>query len=846
MNSRQAINLFPLNKILIKNKIYNIKHNNEEYKSTKINLLETQNLYFLDNSNNFYNEENDRKYSGYSSENSDDINYNPSPALKDKILSPGDDDICIQKSNFIKQEPDNFHEDDICFYNIKNLYSNSQLKNKEKKLLILDLDETLVHTSFQPIFINNTIIEPDITLKIFFDNKYYNLYVLIRPYVYEFLREMSKIYTIYIFTASIKEYANPLLNELDKNNVITKRLYRENCTLTKEGKYVKNLNNFKYNLKDIILLDNNPISYSFNKNNGIPIKTWHNDKNDKELLKMINFLKFLSTVNDVRYYIQNVIKNNEINYYQINTIIKQKINVNKVVNEENNLFFKQFKKRNENENFNKNKNINSNTTPHKKINFNKDDNNINSNINIYNKTEKNINYNKSGSINKELRTSSNIIHKYKNSFSKNNCLSYFGKSCINSNDIKLNINSINFNLVNSKSFKGKKESRITNTDKINKNNYSNYLDNSDNKENENTNNISRNRISFNKIIKNQNFFHKRILSSNIYLNNELNKVSQNYKNLIIDYRDLNNNSNDNNNTNTNISKIASYNYYSKNKSKKHNSIYSYNLKKNNNQKNIKNIFENNDYYKLNLYEEKNKSYNYNIIKKNDDEKLNKTEVNGNNNSNMNFYNNSGLYKSKKNDEIIKNNIFENYNSSSGKSMEKRHIIKRNETLNEYKTFFGDKDNDIIINDKTMNEKNVKSNGKQKHYLSSIFHQKFTSKEPIKLKLLKRDINNSKTKMKNFKESSKVNSQPFIINENYYIKRKRGLFKHRCNTELLDNCLYHPGLEKINGNIENNKNYDNMSYSSSKKPTSDIIKKRKKVINTNPHLIKRHNILQGMV
>ena len=773
MNSRQGINLFPVNNILIKNKIYNIKHNNEEYKSTKIKLLDTQNLCFLDNSNNIYNEESDRKYSGYSSENSDDINYNPSPALKDKILSPGDDDICIQKTNFIK--PDNFHEDDICFYNIKNLDSNAHFKNNEKKLLILDLDETLVHTSFQPIFINNIIIEPDITLKILFDNKYYNLYVLIRPYVYEFLREMSKIFIIYIFTASIKEYANPLLNELDKNKVITKRLYRENCTLTKEGKYVKNLNNFKCNLKDIILLDNNPISYSFNKNNGIPIKTWHNDKNDKELLKMINFLKFLSTVNDVRYYIQNVIKNNEINYYQVNTIIKQKINDNKVENEENNLFFKQFEARNQNENFNKNKNINNNTTPHKKINFNKDDN-INTNINIYNKTEKNINnYNKSSSIIKESRKKSNIIHKYKNSFSKNNCLSYFGKSCINSNDIKLNINSINFNLVNSKSFKGKKESRYPNSDKINKNNYFNYLDNSDNKENDNTDNISRNKIPFNKIIKNQNFFHKRILSTNIFLNNELYKMNQNNNNLIIDYSDLNNNSNDNN-TNNNMSKIASYNYYLKHKNKKHNSIYSYNLKKNNNQRNIKNIFENNDYYNLNLYEEKNKSYNYNIIEKNDNEKLNKTEVNGNNNSNINYYNNSSLYKNKKNDELIKNNIFENYNSSTKKSMEKKHIIKRNETLNEYKTFFGDKDNDIIINDKTLKEKNIKSNGKQKQYLSSIFHQKFTSKEPIKLKLLKKDINNGKTKMKNYKVSSKVNSQQFIENENYYIKRKRDYSK----------------------------------------------------------------------
>ena len=322
-------------------------------------------------------------------------------------------------------------------------------------------------------------------------------------------------------------------------------------------------------------------------------------------------------------------------------------------------------------------------------------------------------------------------------------------------------------------------------------------------------------------------------------------MNQNNNNLIIDYSDLNNNSNDNNNNN-NMSKIASYNYYLKHKNKKHNSIYSYNLKKNNNQRNIKNIFENNDYYNLNLYEEKNKSYNYNIIEKNDNEKLNKTEVNGNNNSNINYYNNSSFYKNKKNDELIKNHIFENYNSSTKKSMEKKHIIKRNETLNEYKTFFGDKDNDIIINDKTLKEKNVKSNGKQKQYLSSIFHQKLTSKEPIKLKLLKKDINNGKTKMKNYKVSSKVISQQFKENENYYIKRKRGLFKNRCNTELLDNYLYHQDFEKINANTENNKHYDNTSFSTSKKPTSDITKKRKKVINANPHLIKRHNILQGMV
>ena len=60
---------------------------------------------------------------------------------------------------------------------------------------------------------------------------------------------MSKLFIIYIFTASIKEYATPLLNEIDKNNIIEKRLFRDSCTLTNGGKYVKNLNILNYKIK---------------------------------------------------------------------------------------------------------------------------------------------------------------------------------------------------------------------------------------------------------------------------------------------------------------------------------------------------------------------------------------------------------------------------------------------------------------------------------------------------------------------------------------------------------------------------------------------------------------------
>jgi predicted secreted acid phosphatase len=79
----------------------------------------------------------------------------------------------------------------------------------DKKTLILDLDETLVHSSFVP-FENN-----DIILNVDFESVMYNIYVLVRPGAEEFIKKVSKLYEVIIFTASIAKYALPLLDILD-------------------------------------------------------------------------------------------------------------------------------------------------------------------------------------------------------------------------------------------------------------------------------------------------------------------------------------------------------------------------------------------------------------------------------------------------------------------------------------------------------------------------------------------------------------------------------------------------------------------------------------------------------
>ena len=77
-------------------------------------------------------------------------------------------------------------------------------------------------------------------------------------------------------------------------------------------------------LKDTIIIDNNPISYAFNKDNGIPILTWMTNQNDDELMKMIPLLEMLATVEDVREIIKNVVSGGVINYAKVNALINSK------------------------------------------------------------------------------------------------------------------------------------------------------------------------------------------------------------------------------------------------------------------------------------------------------------------------------------------------------------------------------------------------------------------------------------------------------------------------------------------------------------------------------------------
>ena len=191
-------------------------------------------------------------------------------------------------------------------------------QSSNKKTLVLDLDETLVHSQFM------TFSEPsDVVIKIEIENEIHDIHVMVRPGVKEFLEKMDKLYEIVIFTASVSKYADPLLDIIDKKGYCPFRLFREHCSLINTT-FVKDLQRLGRDLKNIIIVDNSPLSYSLHPENGLPILTWFEDKEDRELYSIIPVLVFLSTVPDVRDFIPKFVgKDNKINYEKANEIMKK-------------------------------------------------------------------------------------------------------------------------------------------------------------------------------------------------------------------------------------------------------------------------------------------------------------------------------------------------------------------------------------------------------------------------------------------------------------------------------------------------------------------------------------------
>mgnify|MGYP003365963386 CR=1 FL=1 len=219
--------------------------------------------------------------------------------------SADDTDIALQRKSSNNEEDEDYdmappYEEDEDYVDLtelqpgqahasgyKTLLAPQDPKFLGKKCLVLDLDETLVHSSFKYLRTADFVLPVDI------DDQIHNVYVIKRPGVDDFLKRVGAQYEVVVFTASVSRYGDPLLDILDKHKLIHHRLFRESC-YNYEGNYIKNLSQIGRPLSDIIILDNSPASYIFHPQHAIPRSSWFSDTHDNELLDIIPLLEDLS------------------------------------------------------------------------------------------------------------------------------------------------------------------------------------------------------------------------------------------------------------------------------------------------------------------------------------------------------------------------------------------------------------------------------------------------------------------------------------------------------------------------------------------------------------------------
>ena len=167
-------------------------------------------------------------------------------------------------------------------------------KSNKKYTLVLDLDETLIH--FKPNPNSETCGK-----------------IMIRPFLYDFLRSVKKYYELIIFTAATEDYANPIINAIEKDEKFFEhRLYRMHTTVINND-FVKDLSKLGRDLNRTIIVDNMKQNYKNQPDNGITIRPfWGKDVEDTALVDLLVILKQIAennmnVISGLKYFKEDII-----------------------------------------------------------------------------------------------------------------------------------------------------------------------------------------------------------------------------------------------------------------------------------------------------------------------------------------------------------------------------------------------------------------------------------------------------------------------------------------------------------------------------------------------------------
>ena len=181
-------------------------------------------------------------------------------------------------------------------------------------LLVLDLDETLIHARYSELD-----RQPNFTFN--------NYYFYKRPYLDEFLAECSNYYDLAVWSSAGDIYVQEVVRNIIAKSIRLEFSWGESklvCSYSSEPwkmdvQYLKDLRKVVqkgFALDRILIVDDDPEKLQRNYGNAIYVNKFYGAKNDRELLMLTEYLKTLYNVGDVRkiekrYWRQSVLNNKQ-------------------------------------------------------------------------------------------------------------------------------------------------------------------------------------------------------------------------------------------------------------------------------------------------------------------------------------------------------------------------------------------------------------------------------------------------------------------------------------------------------------------------------------------------------
>ena len=166
----------------------------------------------------------------------------------------------------------------------------------EKKLLILDLDETLCYATEERLE-----RDADFTVGQYF--------VYRRPFLDEFLEFCFENFEVAVWTSSTRNYAVRVIeNIFGAKHEISFFWARERCTMSfdmEEREYYmqKKMHKIRrsgYDLKSVIVVDDSPEKWRSSYGNLVRVKPFFGDLDDDELKPLTVYLERLKRIENIR------------------------------------------------------------------------------------------------------------------------------------------------------------------------------------------------------------------------------------------------------------------------------------------------------------------------------------------------------------------------------------------------------------------------------------------------------------------------------------------------------------------------------------------------------------------